>query len=93
MKLFRISKANMDNMEERMPKLKEWHASKKNKSHFATLNRLTEVKTLTPEERYQNLLKKYPQIFQRIPLQYRIASYLDIEPPSLSRLRKRLSCK
>src|SRR5436189_19747 len=36
--------------------------------------------------------KARQHIFQRIPLQY-IASYLDIEPPSLSRLRSRLSKK
>jgi hypothetical protein len=51
---------------------------------------LAEVKAQTAEERYLNLLNKHPHIFQRIPLQY-IASFLDIEPPSLSRLRKRLS--
>jgi hypothetical protein len=59
---------------------------------FATMNNLREVKSLTPEERYLNLIKKHPHIFQRIPQQY-IAAYLDIEPPSLSRLRSRLSKK
>jgi CRP-like cAMP-binding protein len=90
--LLRISKKDMDNLEATIPRLKEWHSAKQIKSHFATLNRLAEVKVLTPEERYLNLIKIHPQIFQRIPLQY-IASYLDIEPPSLSRLRKRLSSK
>lgn len=90
--LLRISKKDMTALEAQMPKLKEWHSAKQTKSHFATLNRLAEVKTLTPEERYIKLLNKYPHIFQRIPLQF-IASYLDIEPPSLSRLRKRLLFK
>ncbi|MDB5281817.1 MAG: Crp/Fnr family transcriptional regulator [Bacteroidota bacterium] len=90
--LLRISSTDMKKLEAQIPKLKEWHSAKQTKSHFATLNRLAEVKTLTPEERYLNLLKQHPHIFQRIPLQF-IASYLDIEPPSLSRLRKRLSCK
>jgi hypothetical protein len=56
------------------------------------MSSLNEVKSLTPEERYLDLVKKHPHIFQRIPLQY-IASYLDIEPPSLSRLRSRLTKK
>jgi len=90
--LLRISKKEMDEMENAIPRLKEWHAAKQSKSHFAMLNRLAEVKALSPEERYLNLINKHPHIFQRIPLQY-IASYLDIEPPSLSRLRKRLSTK
>ncbi len=84
-----ISKRNLDKMEEQLPKFKEWHISKQRKAHHASINRLSEVKTLSPEERYLQLIEKHPQIFQRIPLQY-IASYLDIEPPSLSRLRKRL---
>ena len=90
--LFCISFSEMTRLEEKMPKLKDWHSTKKARSHFATINQLTEVKTQTPEERYLNLHQKHPHIFQRIPLQY-IASYLGIEPPSLSRLRKRLSVK
>jgi CRP-like cAMP-binding protein len=73
-----------------IPKLQRWDELKQKKNLFATLNRLAEVKTLSPEERYLKLLDKHPAIFQRIPLQY-IASYLDIEPQSLSRMRKRLT--
>lgn len=90
--LLRISKVDMSLLETQMPKLKEWHSAKQTKSHFATLNRLAEVKSQSSEERYLALLDKYPHIFQRIPLHY-IASFLDIEPPSLSRMRKRLSSK
>lgn len=49
-------------------------------------------KTVSLEERYLNLEKQYPKIFRRIPMKY-IADYLGIEPPSLSRLRKRLAGK
>jgi CRP-like cAMP-binding protein len=85
-----ILQTDMARLEAQMPKLKEWHSAKQTANHYATLNRLAEVKAQTAEERYLNLLNKHPHIFQRIPLQY-IASFLDIEPPSLSRLRKRLS--
>jgi CRP-like cAMP-binding protein len=87
-----ITKIDMEKLELQIPKLKEWHSDKQRKSFHATLKRLSEVKSQSPEERYKQLLDKHPQIFQRIPLQY-IASYLDIEAPSLSRLRKRLSYK
>jgi CRP-like cAMP-binding protein len=87
-----ISKCDLDKLEEQIPKLKGLFEEKRQKMIFATMNNLNEVKSLTPEERYLNLVKKHPHIFQRIPLQY-IASYLDIEPPSLSRLRSRLSKK
>jgi len=90
--LLRISKNDMDQLENNIPRLKEWHSAKQSKSHFAMLNRLAEVKSLSPEERYLKLIQVHPHIFQRIPLHY-IASYLDIEAPSLSRLRKRLSTK
>ncbi|MES2381597.1 MAG: Crp/Fnr family transcriptional regulator [Bacteroidota bacterium] len=44
----------------------------------------------TPEERYLNLIKQHPDIFNNIPL-YHISSYLGIKGPSLSRIRKRIS--
>ncbi|MBS1524949.1 MAG: Crp/Fnr family transcriptional regulator [Bacteroidetes bacterium] len=84
-----ISKTDFDQLQSQVPALKEWDIAKKTKSHFATMQRLMDVKTFSSEERYLQLLEKHPHIFQRIPLQY-IASYLDIEPPSLSRMRKRL---
>lgn len=43
----------------------------------------------SPEERYLDLLRDHPAIFQHIPL-YHISSYLGIKGPSLSRIRKRL---
>jgi len=49
-------------------------------------------KTVSLEERYLNLEQQYPNAFQRIPMKY-LADYLGIEPPSLSRLRKRLAGK
>ncbi len=46
----------------------------------------------TPEQRYLDLIKHHPDIFNTIPL-YHISSYLGIQGPSLSRIRKRLSGK
>ncbi|WP_019507329.1 Crp/Fnr family transcriptional regulator [Pleurocapsa sp. PCC 7319] len=43
----------------------------------------------TPEERYLKLLKNEPELLQRLP-QYYLASYLGIEPESLSRLKRRV---
>lgn len=42
----------------------------------------------TPQQRYEELLKEYPAIIQRVPQHY-IASYLGITPVSLSRIRNR----
>ena len=87
-----ISKPDLDNLSEQMPRLKELFEQKRQNMIIATMNNLNEVKTLSAEERYLTLIQKHPQIFQRIPLHY-IASFLDIEAPSLSRLRSRLSKK
>ena len=43
-------------------------------------------------EKYQLLLKENPGIVNRVPLQY-IASYLGIQPETLSRLRKKLTSR
>ncbi len=42
-----------------------------------------------PEERFQNLLKKQPDLFQRVPQKY-IANFLGVSPESLSRIQKRI---
>lgn len=43
-----------------------------------------------PDVRYLQFMQLYPDIQQRIP-QYHISSYVGVKPPSLSRIRKRLS--
>lgn len=42
----------------------------------------------SPQQRYQELIEKQPQIIQRVPQHY-IASYLGITSVSLSRIRNR----
>lgn len=41
-----------------------------------------------PATRYRNFVDRFPQLVQRLP-QYYIASYVGVEPPSLSRIRRR----
>ena len=48
-----------------------------------------EFKTSSPEQRYLNLMRKRPDLIQRVP-QHQLASYLGIKPQSLSRLRNRI---
>jgi CRP-like cAMP-binding protein len=43
----------------------------------------------TPEQRYLDFLQTEPKLLRRIP-QYCLASYLGIEPESLSRLKRRV---
>jgi len=48
--------------------------------------------TLSPEQRYLQLLERNPKIFQRVPQVY-IASYIGVKPESLSRIKKRAHLK
>jgi len=87
-----ISKEDFEKLEQEIPKLKQWYSYKMLRSASAARNRIEEMKTLSAKERYLDLLEKQPHIFQRVPQQY-IASYLNIEPQSLSRMRNRLTNK
>lgn len=57
-----------------------------------TMSRLEGFLFKSPEQRYLDLIHDYPDIFNNVPL-YHISSYLGIQGPSLSRIRKRLSRK
>lgn len=56
------------------------------------LNRTESLLFQTPEQRYLDLISHHPDIMNTVPL-YHISSYLGIQGPSLSRIRKRLSEK
>ena len=55
-----------------------------------TMSRVEAFMFKTPEERYLDLIKQHPDIFNNVSL-YHISSYLGIQGPSLSRIRKRIS--
>jgi CRP-like cAMP-binding protein len=56
------------------------------------MNRTESFLFRTPEQRYLDLLEQHPDICNAIPL-YHISSYLGIQGPSLSRIRKRLAAR
>lgn len=53
------------------------------------LDRADSLVLLSPEERYLDLIRKNPDIINRVPGKY-ISTYLGITPVSLSRIRKRI---
>ena len=87
-----ISKEKFQKLEQEIPKLRQWYTVKVTRHAAALARGIEELRTLTPEERYLNLLKEQPLVLQRVPLHY-VAAFLNIEPQSLSRMRKRLSKK
>lgn len=58
-------------------------------SYKLTTQRVESFLFMDGEQRYLDLLKNRPDIFDRIPL-YHIASYLGLKRESLSRLRKKI---
>ena len=46
----------------------------------------------SPEERYESVLRKHPELVDRVP-QHQLASYLGMTPESLSRIEKRIKYK
>ena len=57
---------------------------------IATQKRIHAAISMTAEERYEELVKTYPQFLQRFP-QNMVASYLGVSPETLSRMRKNLA--
>jgi len=75
-----------------IPQFREFGRSILVKGFAALKNRMLSMITETAEERYEQLLKTNPQVFQNASLKT-IASYLGITDTSLSRIRKDLSKK
>lgn len=54
---------------------------------YQQMEREQDILTSSPLERYKRVLKRSPQVFQKIPDKY-IASYLRMTPETLSRIKK-----
>lgn len=60
-------------------------------NEFLTIEDYTRfINDLSAKERYQRILKTDPSLLHRVPLVY-LASYLQIKPETLSRIRKKLA--
>jgi CRP-like cAMP-binding protein len=87
--LLRINKTNLDKLIDKSSAFKDFSISVFQQSISYNENRSKELATLTAEQRYLKLIKEYPNILQNVPLQY-IASFLGMNPKSLSRIRKQV---
>lgn len=85
--LLRISHERMEQLLIEIPRLERYFRILFQKAYVNALNRLKSTMWETAMDRYNDMLKEHPEVFQRVPLVY-IASYLGITPESLSRIRK-----
>lgn len=85
--LLRITKDNLDLLTQQSAAIKDFSIWVFQQSLSYNENRSKELATLTAEQRYKKLIENYPGILHNVPLQY-IASFLGINPKSLSRIRR-----
>jgi CRP-like cAMP-binding protein len=58
--------------------------------YLHALKKINSLYVDDPQERYLHFIRNYPDLQQRIP-QYYVSSFVGVKPPSLSRIRKRMS--
>ncbi len=87
--LLRVTKDNLDLLTQQSKAFKDFSILVFQQSLAYNDNRSKELATLTAEQRYQKLIDNYPHILHNVPLQY-IASFLGMNPKSLSRIRKEI---
>ena len=85
--VFQIQKDDFDKLFSLIPKFEKWFRVLMQNAYIREQLRIIENLSLSAEERYDNFLKKYPQVAQQVP-QKQIASYLGITPEFLSTIRK-----
>ena len=85
--LLKISKEKLEQLLVDVPRLERYFRILFQKAYVNALSRLNATMWESAMDRYNEMLKEQPEIFQRVPLAY-IASYLGITPESLSRIRK-----
>lgn len=81
-----IDKDDFNQLMESIPKLKKLVDKLLAKSYNAIQNRVVSNISYTAEEKYQNFITRFPDMFNRIPL-HMIASYLGVSRETLSRVR------
>jgi CRP-like cAMP-binding protein len=87
-----ISKSAQEEILKKCPKYETYTRLQLTGAYLAMQKRLTSIISLPLEERYNNFMKLYPNIVQRVP-QHMIASYMGLKPETLSRLRKKMAAK
>ena len=87
--MFAMTHADFEKACEQIPKFEMFFRILVQNGYLSSLQRIAKSFSEDAEQRYLSLIKRQPDLPQRVPL-YLIASYLGIMPQSLSRIRKKL---
>jgi CRP-like cAMP-binding protein len=85
--LLMIKKEKFEALIETIPNFKKLIEKLTAKNYEAHQNRILSNISETAEEKYDNFIKSYPQIYERIPL-HMVASFLGLSRETLSRVRQ-----
>lgn len=80
----------LENLYEQNPKFERLGRLMAENTIIGIRNRNISLLNDKPEEAYLKLMKERPKVMERVP-QHLIASFLGIEPETLSRIRKKIS--
>ena len=87
--VYAIKRSDAENSFKKSHLLERFGRLSMQEAFIKIFTRVERINSRTNEERYLRLMKKRPDLFQRVP-QYLIASYLGLTPVGFSKLRKRL---
>ncbi|MBD2703080.1 Crp/Fnr family transcriptional regulator [Spirosoma sp. BT702] len=90
--LLQIDQASLDQLYERVPKFERFFRILTQRAFVSAEKRVIATISQTAEERYNNFIRSYPGLDQRVP-QHLIASYLGFTPEFLSRMRKQMATR
>jgi CRP-like cAMP-binding protein len=85
-----ISKSAHEELLKKVPKYETYTRLNITGAYIAMQRRLTSIISSPLDERYANFTALYPTIVQRVP-QHMIASYMGLQPETLSRIRRKMS--
>lgn len=85
-----ISKTAQEELLLHSPKYETYLRIQLTGAYIAMQKRLTSIISMSLEERYGYFMSLYPDIVQRVP-QHMIASYMGLQPETLSRVRKKMA--
>jgi len=88
--ILRLHRDDNERMAANHPSMNEYSALILQQSWQDEKQRLIDRSTLSAEDRYLKLMKDKPNVIKNYPLKH-IASYLGIQPGSLSRIRKEIA--
>ena len=85
--VLKLSYKNYHQLLKEVPKMTKFFLSKAVNGHISNQRRILSLMTLSAKERYEQFLKYYPSLVQRIP-KITLAAYFGLSHETLSRLFK-----